>query len=134
MIQSHHVNQDGFSLIEVMVALVIIAISMLALGSLLIGNIQSSFQSEKRIDYTGLAHSAMNNMAATVKAGGVGYTQTAAQTALAAQMGGVPNVTSTVSLNPTTTIQGTTVITVTFSWDYKGNAKTITLRSAVVSE
>jgi len=127
--------EKGFTLIESLVALLVISISMLALASLLIGNMKSTTQSERKIDYSGLAQSAMNNMVALVKANGTGYTQANAQTALTAQMANVTDLYSAaVTLNPTPTVQGTTAINVQFSWMIRGDTKTLTLRSAVVTE
>ncbi len=128
-------SEKGFTLIESLVALVVISISMLALASLLIGNMKSTTQSERKIDYSGLAQSAMNNMVALVKANGTGYTQASAQTALTSQMANVTDLYSAiVTLNPTPTVQGTTAINVQFSWMIRGDTKTLTLRSAVVTE
>ncbi|MES0371420.1 MAG: prepilin-type N-terminal cleavage/methylation domain-containing protein [Mariprofundaceae bacterium] len=127
-------HENGFTIIESLVALVIISIAMLALGSLLIGNIKSTMQSEHRIDHSGLAQSAMTNMVSLVKSGGVGYTEATAQAALTSQMANITDINATVTLNPTPTLEGITVVTVQLNWTIRDDPKTLTLLSAVTSE
>lgn len=132
---NHSSAQQGFTLIEVMVSLLIVSVALLALASMLITNISANMQSEQRIDHSVLAQSAMNRTVALVKANGATYTEAAAQTALTAQFVNITDVTPTVTLNPDPVVAGTaTIITIQLQWIIKGQTKTVTLRSAAVPE
>jgi type IV pilus assembly protein PilV len=129
---NHHQNREaGFSLIETMVALLIITVGMLGTASMLIAGIKANSVSEERMEIATLAQSVMANIESQVV---VGYTQTAANAAAAAQLANIPAVTSTITFSPNTTlIQGSSDIAVQLDWINRGDTRSVILRSKVVA-
>jgi len=120
-------GQDGFTLIEAMVAMLIAAIMLLAMAQMLITGMKTNQQSEHRMDAAALANSAMAN--AIVQASNAGYS------------GGVINYTSvpsgkaTVTVAPSPTVVGQEVmVNVVFTWKEHGKTKTINLFNHAVTE
>lgn len=60
---------EGFTLIEVMVAMLIVAVAMLALGGLLIHSMRTNQASEERIDAAAVSRAVLNDYAARILAG-----------------------------------------------------------------
>ena len=125
----------GFTLVESLVALVVISISMMALASLLIVNIKTTAMSEHRINHVMLGQAVMNNVSANIKQTGVGFTQAQAQAVLDDQLQNVEDLySSTVTIAPTPTVIGTAMVNVHLQWQYQNQIKDLTLSSAVAIE
>ncbi|MBL4759780.1 MAG: prepilin-type N-terminal cleavage/methylation domain-containing protein [Mariprofundaceae bacterium] len=120
-------QQKGFTLIEVMVAMLVSSIVLLALGQMLITGIRFNQQSEHRMDAAALAQSALSNAAA--QASSAGY---AGGVVL---FSNIPSGKATITVvpNPTVVGQGSDV-RVVFTWKERANTKTINLYSHVVTQ
>jgi len=120
-------HQKGFTLIEVMVAMLISSVVLLALGQMLITGIRFNQQSEHRMDGVAMAQSALAN--AVAQASSAGYTGGAVT------FPSVPSGQATITVvpNPTVAGQGTDV-RVVFTWDEHGSTKTINLYRHLVTQ
>jgi len=122
-------EQKGFTLIEVMVAMLISSVALLALGQMLITGIRVNQQSEHRMDGAALAQSALSSAAGQASvAAYTGGTITFSTSSLLSAQAVV-----TVVPNPTVAGQGTDV-QVVFTWSEHGATKTINLYSHVVTQ
>ncbi|MDQ6956116.1 MAG: prepilin-type N-terminal cleavage/methylation domain-containing protein [Mariprofundaceae bacterium] len=120
-------QQKGFTLIEVMVAMLVSSVVLLALGQMLIVGMRSNQQSEHRMDGVALAQSALSNAVAQASSAGyAGGTVT---------FSSIPSGQATITVvpNPTVAGQGTDV-RVVFTWDEHGSTKTINLFSHLVTQ
>jgi len=132
---NHHKNIDaGFTLVEALVAMVIISVGVLAMATMLITGIKTNHVSEQRMDMAAIAQSVMTNIESRVAAG---YTQTSANTAAAAQLANIANITnksSTITFSPNATLvtQTGSNITVQLDWTNRGETRSTILRSRVV--
>jgi len=134
-------TQKGFTLIEVMVAMFIAAVVLLAMGQMLITGMRSNQQSEHRMDATAVAQSVLTNIAA--RAATVGYVQgvfpcpapgtPTAQCDAEAQIN-KPMFTPTITMQPPTTVQGEVTVTAQIGWSEHNVAKSVTLSTQVVVE
>jgi len=120
-------DEEGFTLIETMVAMLIVAVGLLAMANMLIVDIKANHVSEQRMDMAALAQSAMANIEQNAV---VGYTATTAAADVTAQLGA--GITPVVTLNPDPLVQGPVGIVLTLQWDNRGSTKSVTLRHRVV--
>ncbi|GMQ99909.1 MAG: hypothetical protein BMS9Abin18_0738 [Zetaproteobacteria bacterium] len=129
-------KQQGFTLIELMVSVLIASVVMLALGGMLIIGIRSNQTSERRMDAVGLAQSLMID--ATAQSLGSVSTPPAGN-----QNTAILNVTSNIVIVPDNPpvgwaqplpLSGTggVTISVTINWNERGIAKNVTLNSRTV--
>jgi len=120
-------EQKGFTLIEVMVAMLIAAVGLLAMGQMLITGMRSNQQSEHRMDAAALARSALAD--AVAQASSVGYASgTVNYTS-------VPSGQAAITVTPSPTVVGQeTRVRVVFTWAEHGSTKTINLYSYTVTE
>ena len=137
-------NQSGFTLIEVIIAMLIVSVGLLAMGSLLITSIRVNHGSEQRLDAGTVAQSVLTHVVSKARTT-VGYTEAAAQqeaenllgTRLQVQVPGVKgkgyNPTVTLSTTPTVA-NGYTNITVQLDWYTYGVMKSVMLRSGAYAE
>jgi len=143
-----HDAERGFTLIESMVAMLVAAVVLLALGSMLIMTIRTNQQSEHRMDATAKAQSIMANLTARAKT--LNYTQANAQAAAYQQLCSLGNTgvqgaclvgsresiyTPTITLNSTPIAAGLVrvQIQVQLAWQEHGANKTVNLISQVVA-
>ena len=122
-------DQRGFTLIEVMVAMLIAAVVLLALGNMLITAIRTNQQSEHRMDAAATAQSIMANL--STRATTLNYTQTAANTEAQAQLPAGSIYTPSILINPSPVVAGSAMVTVTLAWQEHGANKTMVLHSEV---
>ncbi len=129
-------KQQGFTLIELMVSVLIASVVMLALGGMLIVGIRSNQTSERRMDAVGLAQSLMID--ATTQSLGSVSTPPAGN-----QNTAIPNFTSNIVITPDNVpvgwaqplpLSGTggVTISVTVNWNERGIPKNVTLNSRTV--
>ena len=134
----------GFTLIEVMIAMLVSSVVLLALGGMLVMSIRTNQQSEHRMDAAATAQSVMANISARAAAT-VGYIQgvfpcpapppvpATAQCDAEAQLINQPWFTPTVALSQSPVpLSGLVTIAVTLAWQEHGVNKTVTLTSQVV--
>jgi len=129
-------SQQGFTLIELMVSLLVGSVIMFAMGSMLITGMRSNQASESRIDAASIAKSVMADSIAQVLGN--------ASTPLAGnQNTAIPNVTSNVVITPdnepvgwaqpaSLTAQEGVTVSVTINWSDHNVAKSTTLISRAV--
>lgn len=125
-------RQEGFTLIEAMIAMLVGAVILLALGGMLIMAIRTNQLSEHRMEATALAQSIMDNVATRAKS--LNYTQAQAQADALAQLPTGSIYTPTVTLQPTTVVAGPVVVHVRLSWTEHGVNKSVVLDSQVVAQ
>jgi len=133
-------KQQGFTLIELMVSVLIASVVMLALGTMLITAIRSNQTSEHRMDAAAVAQSVLANIAG--RAVTAGYVQGAfpcpapgtptAQCDAEAQLVNKPWFTPTITLTPATTVTGEVTVVVQLGWNEHNIAKSVTLATQVV--
>jgi len=122
-------EQKGFTLIEVMVAMLIAAVVLLALGQMLIVGMRSNQQSEHRMNAAALAQSALADAVAQASLASLNYTsRTVSYTS-------VPSGQAAITVIPSPPVQGQeTKVRVVFTWAEHGTTKTIKLYSYTVTE
>ncbi|MDX8403607.1 MAG: prepilin-type N-terminal cleavage/methylation domain-containing protein [Mariprofundaceae bacterium] len=124
-------KQQGFTLIELVVSVLVASVVMLAMGNMLITDIRSNQTSEHRIDAAAVAQSVLANISARTAT--AGYLQATAQAAAVAQLVNKPWFTPTITLNPTPTVAaGAVTVTVQLAWNEHGINKNVTLTTQVV--
>ncbi|MFQ5581203.1 MAG: prepilin-type N-terminal cleavage/methylation domain-containing protein [Mariprofundaceae bacterium] len=113
-------RQEGFTLIEIMIAMFIAAVLLLAMGQMLITGMRSNQQSEHRMDASALARSALSDaMAQAASAGYAGGT---------VNFTSVPSGVATITVIPNPTVADSSVdVRVVFTWSERGATKTINL-------
>jgi len=120
-------EQKGFTLIEVMVAMLIAAVVLLAMGQMLITGMRSNQQSEHRMDAAALARSALSD--AVAQASSAGYAGGTVNYA------SVPSGQAVITVVPPLTVTGQeTKVRVVFTWKEHGITKTINLNSYTVTQ
>jgi len=120
-------QQKGFTLIETMVALLVSAVVLLALGQMLITGIHANQHSEHRMDGAALAQSVLAN--AVAQASNAGYVSGVVA------FPKIPSAQATITVVPSPTVAGQgTDVRVVFTWDEHGSAKTINLYSHAVTQ
>ena len=121
-------QQSGFTLIEVMVAMLIAAVVLLALGQMLIVGIRANQTSEHRMNAAALARSVLSD--ATAKAASAGYPGETLPV-----VPGVPSGKAVITVSPNPTVAGQqTSIHVHFTWAERGKTKAIDLSSYTVTQ
>jgi len=122
-------GQKGFTLIEVMVAMLIAAVVLLALGQMLIVGMRSNQQSEHRMDAAALARSALSDAVAQASLASANYTsRTVSYTS-------VPSGQAVITVIPSPPTSGQeTKVRVVFTWKEHGATKTINLNSYTVTQ
>jgi len=122
-----NMKEKGFSLIETMVAIVIVAVGILAMASMLITGIKTNHVSEQRMNMAALAQSAMENLEQRLVA-----TNTAAiaEGFVTAQLGA--GVTPAVTLSPDPLVQGPAGVVLKLDWVNRGVTKSVVLRNRIV--
>lgn len=132
-------RQEGFTLIESMAAIVIVAIGMLAMVTMLLMAMQVNQASEHRTDAAGVAQSVLENI--SVRAAIAGYTSANARNDATTQLGAGSIYTPSVGhatfpdfvvIPSPTSAGGSADIVVSLNWSEHGVDKNITLRSRVV--
>lgn len=120
-------GQKGFTLIEVMVAMLIAAVVLLALGQMLIVGMRSNQQSEHRMDAAALARSTLSD--AVAQASSAGYAGGTVS------VPGVPSGQAVITVTPNPTAAGQeTKVHLVFTWKEHGVTKTINLNSYTVTQ
>ncbi len=138
-------KEQGFTLIETMIAMLIGGIVLLALGGMLTTSIRTNQQSEHRMEAVAKAQSIMAYVSAKITPN---YTQTTARSQARQQLCAPGNIglvgactagrresiyTSVVTLTPTTVpLTGSVGVHVQLAWTEHGMNKTVSLSSQVV--
>ena len=119
----------GFTLIEVMIAVLIISIGMLAMASLLATTIKVNQTSESRMHYAAIASSAMAMLEQNAV---VDYYSSAAVADVYTQFGFTP----TVQFSPDSTklVSGGNTIKLWFAWSDRFGTHDVVLQTRVVAE
>ena len=120
-------QQKGFTLIEVMVAMLVSAVALLALAQMLITGMRFNQESEHRMNGAALAQSALSN--AVAQASSAGYTSRVVN------FSSMPSAKAAITVVPSPTVAGQgTDVRVVFTWNERGSTKTINLFSHLVTE
>jgi len=125
-------KQKGFTLVETMVAMVIVSIGLLAMASMLITGIKTNAASEHRMDAAATAQSLL--LSARGFAGNRANNEASVQTAVNALLNAdsryKDNV--TVTLNPSdtsATVGSYRSVKIQLSWNERGDTKSVALQS-----
>lgn len=132
-------NEDGFTLIEAMATIVILAVALLALAGLLINSIRTNAASDDRMDAASIAQSIATMV--DVYASSPGYTQAQAVADAQALLGPRYDANGrnggykpVVLLSPDPTTSGTYAsVIIKLQWDDHGSMKTVELRTGVAT-
>jgi len=122
-------GQEGFTLIEVMVSMLVASVVLLALAGMLTMAIRTNQQSEHRMDAVAKAQSIMANLSARVKSNFI--TQANAQAVVQSQLPAGSIYTPTITLAPSPVVSGPVRITVLLTWVEHGASKNVILNSQV---
>jgi len=131
----HNKKSDkGFTLIEAMVAMLIVSVGMLAMATLLITIIKVNHGSEKRMDASTTAQTIVTHLITQVRTT-AGLTQADLQTNAVNLLADKANVfTPTVVTSATTAGCGFTDIALTLSWSDLGVNKRLVLQSGAFTD
>jgi len=121
-------RQKGFSLIELLIAILVVSVGLLATMSMLITDVRVNQSSEHRIDSSGIAQSVLQQAIAQASYVSNNY---ASNTFSVVNIPG-GQATVTVSPSPATTV-GLTHLRVVLSWQEHGVTKQVELRGRAVT-